>query len=157
MGAQLTSKTEQVAELEKIFEQTVRVGHDFFATQLEDFDLTVLQYGALAAIERLGPDVAVGEVGDAIGAPPSSMTGLTNRLVNDGLIERYTPPQNRRTVVLRTTPAGQELVRTIDARKAASLERFLEDFSDDEIFQFRRFMEKMKSNMERRLDSGDGK
>src|SRR5919197_1374510 len=123
MGGQPTTISEQVAELDKLFEETVRVGHDFFATQLEDFDLTVLQYGALAAIDRLGPDVAVGEVGDAIGAPPSSMTGLTNRLVNDGLIERYPPPQNRRTVVLRTTPAGHDLVRAVDARKAASLER----------------------------------
>jgi DNA-binding MarR family transcriptional regulator len=154
MVAQRTSHDEQIAQLNDLFEQTVRVGEEFFAIQLEEFGLTLLQYAALVAIDRLGPDVAIGEVGDAIQAPPSSMTGLTNRLVNDGLIERYTPPENRRTVVLRTTPAGHDLVLKIDARRRESLDLFLSDFSEDEVRQFKRFLARTKDNMERWLARG---
>jgi DNA-binding MarR family transcriptional regulator len=151
MVARRTSQAEQIADLHDLIQQSMRVGDEFFAAQLEEFGLTLLQYAALEAIDRLGPEVAIGEVGDAIHAPPSSMTGLTNRLVGAGLVERYTPPENRRTVVLRTTPAGHELVRAIDGRWRESLETFLSGFSDDEVRQFREYVARTLANMERWL------
>jgi DNA-binding MarR family transcriptional regulator len=146
----------QIDQLHDLIQRSMRVAEDYFAAQLEEFGLTLLQHVALEAIDRLGPDVSIGEVGDAVHAPPSSMTGLTNRLVNDGLIERYTPPENRRTVVLRTTPKGHELVRTVDARKRDALERFLEGFSEEEVRQFRSFLERTGANMERWLGRDGG-
>jgi DNA-binding MarR family transcriptional regulator len=151
MVAQRTSHDEQIAQLYDLIQESMRVGDEYFATQLEEFGLTLLQYAALEAIDRLGPDVAIGEVGGAIHAPPSSMTGLTNRLVQAGLIDRYTPPENRRTVVLRTTPAGHDLVLAVDARQRESLGQVLNGFSDDDVRQFRDYLTRTKDNMERQL------
>ena len=154
MVARGTSHDERIAELHDFLQQMMRVGDEFFAVQLEEFGLTLLQYAALEAIDRLGPEVAVGEVGDAIHAPPSSMTGLTNRLVSAGLVERSTPPENRRTVVLRTTPEGHELVRAIDGRQRESLGIVLSDFSDDDVQRFQSLLARIKANMERWLVGG---
>jgi len=155
MIARRTTHDEQIAQLHDLIQQSMRVGEEFFATQLEDFGLTLLQYAALEAIDRLGPDVAIGDIGSAIHAPPSSMTGLTNRLIHDGLIERYTPPENRRSVLLRVTPAGHDLVLAIDARKRESLGLFLNGFSDDEVRQFRDYVTRTMNNMEHWLAGAD--
>ena len=151
MIAQGTRRDEQIAELYDLLQQSMRVGDEYFASLLEEFGLTLLQFAALEAIDRLGPEVAIGEVGDAIHAPPSSMTGLTNRLVQAGLIERYTPPENRRTVVLRTTAAGHDLVLTVDARRLEALGPVLSGFSDDDVRRFRDYLTRTKDNMERWL------
>jgi DNA-binding MarR family transcriptional regulator len=117
MVAQLTSHDVQIAQLHDLIQQVRRVGAEYFAAQLEEFGLTPMQHAALEAIDRLGPDVAIGAVSDALRASPGAMAGLTNRLVTAGLIERYAPPENRRAVLVRTTPAGRDVVLAFDARR----------------------------------------
>ncbi len=46
---------------------------------------------------------------------PSTLTRIVDRLVAKGLVRRGTDPKDRRVVYLETTPAGNELVRSLTA------------------------------------------
>ena len=64
-----------------------------------------------------------------------AMTGITNKLVADGYIERIYPPENRRQILLRLTQKGQvymdEFYQTMDG----IFTQIFADCSDQEIIE----------------------
>ncbi|MQA85333.1 MAG: MarR family transcriptional regulator [Streptosporangiales bacterium] len=61
-----------------------------------------------------------------------AMTSRLDRLERAGLLERRPDPSDRRAILVRLTPAGEELaVRTLDAVLAAD-RRFLDPLSPDD-------------------------
>jgi DNA-binding MarR family transcriptional regulator len=59
------------------------------------------------------PDILPGELATALGIHASTVTGIVERLVERGLVERERSPDDRRSTRLRLTPAGRVL---LDAR-----------------------------------------
>lgn len=121
------------------------IAHHQMSKYVGQLGLTSAQYMALRTIVLLGPDVAIGEVGEALQAPPSSMTSIIDRLAGHGLIEREPHPGDRRSVVVRATPAGQKLVQTIDAEGRAMLLGIMDQFSEDEIISFTRLFDRLQA------------
>lgn len=88
-----------------------------------DFELTIAQVRALGAISGRGEAAApaqpedadrrdsaatsMGEVARNLGISLSASTGLVDRLVQKGLVERGADPNDRRIVCLRLAPAGR--------------------------------------------------
>jgi DNA-binding MarR family transcriptional regulator len=61
----------------------------------------------------------VSELGAAIGGRPTTLTGILDRLEQRALLAREPHPRDRRTVVVRLTPAGAEAAtRVLDAMTA---------------------------------------
>jgi DNA-binding MarR family transcriptional regulator len=91
--------------------------------ELADLGLSAAEINALACFAGAGSRT-VRELVAATAQRPSTLTGVLDRLERRGLIERTTNPADRRTVLVRLTPAG----RTHAARVAdafAALERRL--------------------------------
>jgi DNA-binding MarR family transcriptional regulator len=60
---------------------------------------------------------------DELGVPPSTLTGMLDRLVDGGWLERDRDPDDRRAVVMKGTVKLGELVRTLRQASSRSLER----------------------------------
>jgi len=60
-----------------------------------------------------------------LGVPPSTLTGMTDRLVEAGWLERERDPADRRAVVMKSTPALGDLVRGLKHESSRILERAL--------------------------------
>lgn len=68
-----------------------------------------------------------GELAEAEGVSPPSMTRTVNCLVDEGLVEKYGNPADGRQKMLRLTASGAELVeRTIAARDTWMMQRIAE-------------------------------
>ena len=78
----------------------------------EEHGLTRMQLFALHSIDRQG-EVAMGQVADLLGCDASNVTGIVDRLVAHGLVERHEGPHDRRTKKLSLTPKGHELLEAI--------------------------------------------
>jgi MarR family transcriptional repressor of emrRAB len=63
---------------------------------------------------------------------PANMSRISDALVSRELITRGSSALDRRKMVLRTTEAGEELVRRLMPQLYASLHELFEGFSDDE-------------------------
>ena len=69
-----------------------------------DLELTMPQMRALCLL-RQGPQ-RMGNVAACLGSSLSAATSMTDRLVDKGLVERVTDPDDRRVVMCRLTPDG---------------------------------------------------
>jgi DNA-binding MarR family transcriptional regulator len=92
---------------------------------LQKHGLTAPQLAALQTIQRMQP-ITVGALAKAIHLSQGTVTGILGRLEDRGLVVRARGNQDRRSVLVELTGAGQEL-----AREAPSLlqERFHRELS----------------------------
>lgn len=74
--------------------------------------LTVVQ---LKAIYKLSahPDIGLAELAEHLKLTNSTVSGVVERLVKHGLIEREQHPTDRRAIVMHVTPAGEEKLAQI--------------------------------------------
>jgi homoprotocatechuate degradation regulator HpaR len=63
----------------------------------------------------------------------SSLTRMVGPMVEEGLISRMTPPEDRRKTVVAITPAGLALVNAHAAQSAAILGRIEAEFGRDKL------------------------
>jgi DNA-binding MarR family transcriptional regulator len=116
-----------------------RLRHDF-ATTLPRFDL-------LAQLERNPQGLKMGELSRRMMVTSGNVTGITDQLVDEGLVKRVAAPDDRRAYLIRLTPAGK---RAFD-RMAAAHERWvielLGGLSDNECEQLGRLLAKVKRHV----------
>lgn len=106
-----------------------RVTHRLLAAlddELADLGLSAAEVNALAC---MGDQATVRELVAATAQRPSTLTGVLDRLERRGLVERATNPADRRSVLVRLTPAG----RTHAARVAAAFSALESRLPADEI------------------------
>jgi DNA-binding MarR family transcriptional regulator len=89
-------------------------------------EVTLPQARALRAIAS-SEACTMGELAGSLRVTMGAATGLVDRLVQQGLVQREPDPSDRRVVRVRLTPAGQRahaaLVRGIRRRLSAALEK----------------------------------
>jgi DNA-binding MarR family transcriptional regulator len=93
-------------------------------------ELTMPQLKVLFRLNTQGPS-KVGALARALRVTLPTMTGILDRLVEQGLIRRDEDPADRRLVISRLTPDGQELVNQLQAAGRSRLARVYETLSPD--------------------------
>jgi len=81
----------------------------WYARQLVDLGLTSGEWGVVAGIARNGAPMTAGQLAELTNVAPSSMTHRLDKLVERGLIERDTDPDNRTRVLVGLTTAGRNM------------------------------------------------
>ena len=110
-------------------------------------DLTLPQVKALMVVGAHG--VRMSEVGRALGASASTATGIVDRLVERRLVERVRDQGDRRAVLVRLTPDGQQTLEQIAALTNAHMRTLLTRLSEEELETVRRAMEILTAATER--------
>lgn len=87
-------------------------------------DITLVQYRALVVIAQRGPQRA-GDLADALGIQPSTLTRLADRLEQKGLIGRHASPTSRRAIEIDLSPAGRRLLAQVARRRTKELTKVL--------------------------------
>lgn len=85
-------------------------------------DLTMAQFRALIVLEREAP-LAVGELGDRLGVGLPAASRLVERLVNDGLVERWDDPSDRRRALVHPAPRGLEAMAQMNQGREMMVQR----------------------------------
>lgn len=96
-----------------------------FLEETAAFDITPVQYAALAAI-RAHPGIDQLRLANAIGFDRTTIGGVVERLEAKGLITRETGAADRRTKRLHLVAAGQQLLKDMSAAAERAQERILE-------------------------------
>ncbi|MDH5291985.1 MAG: MarR family transcriptional regulator [Acidimicrobiia bacterium] len=87
-------------------------------------DITLPQYRALVILAQRGP-LRAGELAEALGVHPSTLTRLADRLARKDLIERRVPEHSRREVEIHLLDEGRSLVAEVSRRRLAELTRIV--------------------------------
>lgn len=78
----------------------------------------------------------------------STATRAVDRLVADGLVERFPSPDDGRVVLVRITPEGRRRHATIDKRRSRAMYRILREFTRDERSQLADLLERLVNSID---------
>ncbi len=95
-------------------------------------DLTLHSMGVLKVLAEKG-EATLTRIGQQIGVPPSSMTGIAARLTETGYVERGPSSIDRRSVVLRITESGEQTLTHLKETLDGDLEEVLGDLSEERL------------------------
>jgi DNA-binding MarR family transcriptional regulator len=73
----------------------------------EEFDCTLPRFDLMSQLERAPEGLSMSEVSKRMMVTNAAITGLTDRLVADGHVERVDDASDRRTFRIRLTPEGR--------------------------------------------------
>jgi DNA-binding MarR family transcriptional regulator len=94
-------------------------------------ELTMPQLKALLLVDSAS-GASHGEIARGLGVGLSTVTGIVDRLVEHGLVERYTDPDDRRMSRVRVTDIGSELLDGLWATRGERLGQALASLSQQE-------------------------
>lgn len=113
----------------------------------ENFDTTLPRFDFMAQLERAAEGLTMGELSQRMMVSGGNVSGIATQLEGEGLIERNAVPGNRRTVVVRLTPAGKRVF----ARMAAAHEEWvigmLGHLERKEVDQLMRLLKRVKQGL----------
>ncbi len=110
---------------------------------LLDYDLTLQQLRAFSVVFGRG-QVAVSRVAEALGVKANVATGIVQRLVDRGLVERNEDPVDRRVRLLTVTDKGAALIEEVGSIVLAKGRVMLERLSDAQLEQLRDILAAME-------------
>ena|ERR1700761_2901932 len=104
----------------------------FVAAQTKDGGVTSAQSGLLFVLGKRD-GALIGEAGAALDLGPAGISGLAERMVEAGLIDKRADPDDGRASRLWLTAAGRKALARTKAGVAELNARLTEGFSDAEI------------------------
>jgi DNA-binding MarR family transcriptional regulator len=114
-----------------------------FLAEVEEagFDLTPVQYAALAAI-RTNPAIDQVTLAGLIAYDRTTITGVVDRLVQKGLLLRHASSRDRRARELQITEAGKRTLRGITPAVEAAQRTMLRGLTEKEGTDLMRLLRK---------------
>lgn len=109
---------------------------------LLDYDLTLQQLRAFAFVLAHG-QTPISKVAEALSIRPNVATGIVQRLVNRGLIERRQDPDDLRIRLLTVTDRGLALIDELSEIVLAKGRELLDRLSDEQLHQLRNILTAM--------------
>ena len=91
-------------------DQLNRQMHGDRLDQWQSSEMTIPQVKTLLFLEQAGPE-RMGGISRHLGTALSATTGIVDRLVERGMVDRHSDPADRRAVVCSLTTQGREAAR----------------------------------------------
>jgi len=95
-------------------------------------NLTIPQLKSLFYISRHGR-VNLSGLASGIRVTPANVTGIADRLVEQGLLTRTPDPDDRRVSWLRATDKGKTLINDLREGRAQEMRRILDQLTEEEL------------------------
>jgi DNA-binding MarR family transcriptional regulator len=119
----------QIMEMQRRFNQVIR---ERTLDSWVKLTLTIPQLKSLFYISRHGR-VNLSGLASGIRVTPANVTGIVDRLVEQGLLRRIPDPDDRRIIWLRLTEKGEALVANLREGRASEMHRILDGLSTDDL------------------------
>jgi DNA-binding MarR family transcriptional regulator len=121
--------------IKDIFNLQEKTTNLFLTYRVENWmkvDLTIDQLKSLILIYTQGK-ISFNELAQALGISRSNITGLADRLIQNGLLIRYQNPEDRRVQFLMLTEKGRETIDNIKQETNSEMTRLLTTLNIEEL------------------------
>jgi DNA-binding MarR family transcriptional regulator len=131
----ITDKSELVQEAVELERQVGRIIGQHAPSVWIDSGLTVTQLRSLFLIVNRG-STNFRRLAEALKVTPSNVTGIIDRLEEQGLVSRTQNPEDRREMTLQATDRGRALVSDLKGAGVKQMTRILSLLSVDDLSSF---------------------
>jgi len=126
---------------------TVRIENEIRTRLRATFGITLPRFDLMAQLERHPDGLRMGELSKRMMVTGGNVTGITDQLEREKLVQRVPDPSDRRAWAVRLTPAG----RTAFAEMAAVHERWIDEMLADVPFDDKAALIGLLASMKDRL------
>ncbi|RMD83400.1 MAG: MarR family transcriptional regulator [Chloroflexi bacterium] len=145
VGWQQSSETTPEIEAYTLLRQVHSILEMYNRYDLRGEDLTVPQFMILNYASRSG--VPLSEISARMMCDNSNLTGIVDRLIAKGYVERRPDPNDRRVSLICLTEAGAEKLRNLRPRHHERLRRRMRSLSEHEVQQLRELLRSLYSGL----------
>jgi len=108
------------------------------------FDVTLPRFDLMAQLDKAPDGMTLSDVSKRMMVSNGNVTGLVERLVESGHIDRRTSDQDRRVQVIRLTKAGRAEFRKMAAEHEIWIAEIFADLSEKDVRDLMRLLAKTK-------------
>lgn len=113
-----------------------------------DFETTLPRFDLMAQLARSPDGLKMGELSQRMMVSGGNVTGVTDQLEKEGLVERLTPPDDRRVWKVHLTAKGRATFAVMAIEHENWIVDWLDDLSPDEQHQLHNLMGKLKHSLQ---------
>lgn len=117
----------------------------------EEFEITLPRFDLMAQLERSKDGLKMGELSQRMMVSGGNVTGITDQLERDGLVERIEIPGDRRSWRVRLTEAGRQSFDVMARTHEAWIVGMMRSLSPAEQQQLYGLLHKLKQGMGKKL------
>ena len=112
----------------------------------EQFDTTLPRFDLLAQLERAPEGLKMNELSRRMMVTGGNVTGITDQLVSEGLVNRVAVPGDRRAFRVKLTATGRTQFRDMAQQHAAWIVDAFVGLNEKEIATLHRLLGKVKAH-----------
>ena len=142
----LTADLEAIAAL---LPRLIGAQQRLMAHDLASYGLTFPQFITISALEQFEGECRMGPLAAAAMQSAASMTGIVDRLLERGMVERERHPEDRRAVVVRLTDKGRELLAEVKESRRQQGLLLLASLAPEDRQRMREVLVRMVETMEK--------
>ena len=120
----------------------------------DTFEITLPRFDLLAQLERTPKGMTLGELSQRMMVSNGNVTGVVDRLVEQGLISRRPSPKDRRAQIVSLTAAGRKFFRAMARTNGDWIGEIFADLSGDDIESLMRLLGKTKASARKAIGNG---
>lgn len=113
-----------------------------------EFDTTLPRFDVMAQLARFPQGLLMSELSQRLMVSNGNITGITDNLERDGLVERLLLPEDRRARKVRLTEKGRETFEGMAHTHEAWINEYLSSLSVDEQKMLYTLLGKLKQGMQ---------
>ena len=121
----------------------------------ENFDITLPRFDLLAQLDRAPDGMTLGELSQRMMVSNGNITGLVDRLVEQGLIRRRPLPHDRRVQIVSLTAEGQREFRAMARVNADWVGEIFEGLTQKDVEALMPLLAKTKASARKALKNGE--
>lgn len=115
----------------------------------ETFEITLPRFDLLAQLDRAPDGLTMGELSNRLMVSNGNVTGLTERLVSEGLVARLPSTRDRRESRVKLTAQGKRIFDRMTPVHERWIDELFAGLSRTEMAQLLELLGKLKSSLQR--------
>jgi len=123
----------------------------------ETYDVTLPRFDLMAQLDKNPSGMTLGELSSRLMVTNGNVTGVTDRLVEQGLIDRRPSPKDRRSQIVSLTADGRRAFRAMARAHEDWIAEMFVELSAADIEALMRLLGKTKISATRAANGGTGR
>jgi DNA-binding MarR family transcriptional regulator len=120
----------------------------------DSFDVTLPRFDLMAQLDRAPKAMTLGELSQRMMVSNGNVTGLVDRLVEQGLVSRRPSPKDRRAQLVTLTAQGRWFFRAMARTNGDWIGEIFADLSASDIESLMRLLAKTKASARKAIGNG---
>ncbi|NJS37258.1 MAG: MarR family transcriptional regulator [Brachymonas sp.] len=112
----------------------------------EKFDTTLPRFDLMAQLERAPEGLKMNELSRRLMVTGGNITGITDQLVNEGLVERMSVEGDRRAYLVRLTPEGRASFKAMAHEHETWITQAFNGLTDKDMAQLHKLLGSVKDS-----------